>query len=81
MTIVYIFTAVTRTIPEQVFSHAVKDDLISREEFQSLFITVKEVLNAPHRVKFISPFEEREPKGFLRGQSNIVTAIIIRNVI
>ena len=71
----------TRTIPEQVFSHAVKDDLISRKEFESLFITVKEVLNAPHRVQFISPFEECEPKGFLQGQSNILNTILRKRMI
>ena len=53
-------------ILEQVFSHAVKDDFIIREEFQRLFVTVKEVLNAAHRVQLFCPFEESEPEGILQ---------------
>lgn len=37
-----------RILPEQVFTHAVQDDLVSREQLQCLLITVKEVLNAAH---------------------------------
>ncbi len=55
-----------RIIPEQVFAHAVQDNLISRKQFQRLFVTVKEVLNAAHRVQLFRPFEESEPEGLLK---------------
>lgn len=57
-----------RMIPEQVFAHAVQDDLISRKQLQRLFVTVKEVLNATHRVQLLCPFEESEPEGLLKGR-------------
>lgn len=34
--------------PEQVFAHAVKNDLIGRKKIQRLFVTLKKVLNAAH---------------------------------
>lgn len=37
-----------RLEPEQVFAHAVKDDLIGRKKIQRLFVTLKKVLNAAH---------------------------------
>lgn len=55
-----------RKIPEQVFTHAVKDDLISGEQLQCLFITVKQVLNAAQRVQLFCPFEKSEPEGLLK---------------
>lgn len=48
-----------------MFAHAVKDDLIGREQLQRLFVTLKKVLNAAHRVQFLRPLEEREPEGLL----------------
>lgn len=59
-----------RVIPEQVFTHAVQDNLISRKQFQRLLITVKEVLNATHRVQLFRPFEESEPERLLKGTHN-----------
>ena len=57
-----------RKVPEQVFTHAVQDDLVGRENFQRLFVAVEKVLNAAHRVQFFCPFEESEPEGLLRGR-------------
>lgn len=58
-----------RRIPEQVFAHAVQDNLISRKQFQRLLITVKEVLNSAHRVQLFCPFEESEPEGLLKSKT------------
>ena len=58
-----------RKIPEQVFTHAVQDHLISRKQFQRLFVTVKEVLNAAHRVQLLCPLEESEPEGLLEKKN------------
>jgi len=51
-----------------VFTHAVQDDLIRWENFQRLFIAVKQILNAAHGVQLFGPFEESEPKGLLKGR-------------
>lgn len=69
-TCIYAMITITqmRIIPEQVFTHAVQDNLISRKQFQRLFITVKEVLNAAHRVQLFCPFEESEPEGLLKKE-------------
>lgn len=53
-------------IPEQVFTHAVQNNLISRKQLQRLFITVKEVLNPAHRVQLFCPFGESESEGLLK---------------
>jgi hypothetical protein len=58
-----------------VFAHAVDDDLISREELQSLFIAVKQVLDAPQRVELICPFEQSEPKGLLK--THIIKTLLV----
>ena len=48
-----------------MLTHAVQDNLIGRKELQSLFETVKEILNAPHRVQLVGPFEQSEPERLL----------------
>lgn len=60
--------------PEQVFAHAVEDDLISRKQLQRLLVTVKKLLNAAHRVQLFCPLEESEPEGLLekRWDKNLV---------
>lgn len=69
-TCIYAMITITqmRIIPEQVFTHAVQDNLISRKQLQRLFITVKEVLNAAHRVQLFCPFKESEPEGLLKKE-------------
>lgn len=62
-----------RIIPEQVFTHAVQDNLISRKQFQRLLITVKQVLDAAHRVQLLCPLEKREPEGVLKGGSHRIS--------
>lgn len=57
-------------VPEQVFTHAVQDHLISRKNFQGLLITVKKLLNATHRVQFLCPFKKRKPEGLLKEKWN-----------
>lgn len=60
-------------IPEQVFTHAVQDNLIGRKQFQRLLITVKQVLDAAHRVQLLCPLEKREPEGVLKGRSRKIS--------
>jgi hypothetical protein len=60
-----------------VFAHAVDDDLISREELQSLFIAVKQVLDAPQRVELICPFEQSEPKRLLKRHTKINSLLVM----
>lgn len=66
-----------RITPEQVFTHAVQDNLISREQLQRLFITVKQVLNAAHRVQLLCPFEKSEPEGFLKEDMSQILACMV----
>lgn len=62
-----------------MFAHAVKDDLIGREQLQRLFVTLKKVLNAAHRVQLFRPLEESEPEGLLgnRSDKNLVLKLRI----
>lgn len=54
-----------------MFSHAVEDDLISREDFQSLFVAVEEFLNSSHRVQLFGPFKQSEPERILKNNGSL----------